>query len=484
MAIRELEPKIVWKNFYELTQIPRPSKHEEKVAEYLVKWGEDHGFETIKDKIGNVIIRVPASEGYENRKGVILQGHMDMVPQKTADTVHDFLKDPIKTKIEDGWVTAEGTTLGADDGIGVALALAILEDDTLKHGPIEVLATMDEETGMTGAINLEPGILKGDILINIDSETEGELYIGCAGGLDALAEFDVKFEEAKKGYESYQLTLKKFNGGHSGMDIILYRANANKAMARLLLPLTRIGVEIVSMNGGSLRNAIPYEAIAELLIPEDKVEDAKAIIENVFAEIKDEYKETDPSPLCLFDKVAEPYSKYIETATALSIVRALLGCPCGVDRMSAAVEGLVETSNNMAVVKTEGNTVSVMCLMRSSVDTAKAYLAEKMRAVFELAGAKFTLAGGYSGWAPKPDAPIIQVMKDNYKNLFGNEPAVMAIHAGLECALLGATYPNWDMVSFGPTIRHPHSPDEKVNIETVDRAWKFLREVIANFPTK
>lgn len=485
MTIRDLQPKIVWNNFYGLTQIPRPSKHEGKVQEYLLKWGKDHGVETFRDDTGNIIMRVPATKGYEDRKAVVLQGHMDMVPQKTADTKHDFLTDPIETQIVGDWVGAKGTTLGADDGVGVAIALSVLEDKTLKHGPIEVLVTYDEETGMTGADCLKPGVLNGDILLNLDSETFGELYIGCAGGLDATADFKYRSISVPEDHVQYKLTVKGMQGGHSGMDIVLYRANANKVAARILLPLLeKYGVKLVSFNGGSLRNAIPFEAEVVMMVPSHKVHNVKESVEATYAEIKAEYAQTDPNMECHFDKESVKSETYIYDNTALKAVKAILACPNGIDRMSATVPGLVETSNNMAIVKSVKGHIYVISLMRSSVDTAKVYLAEKMRSVFNLAGAKFSLAGGYSGWTPKPDTPIITTMKKVFADNFGGELKVMAIHAGLECALMGAKYPNWDMVSLGPTIVHPHSPDERVNIESVAKAWTFVTKVLEKIPKK
>ena len=485
MTIKDLEPKIVWNNFYGLTRIPRPSKHEEKVQQYLLDWGKARGIEVLRDDTGNIIFRKPATPGYENRRGVIFQGHMDMVPQKTADTVHDFLTDPIETEVVGEWVAAKGTTLGADNGIGVCIGLSVLEDNTLKHGPVEVLVTYDEETGMTGADCLKPGVLKGDILLNLDSETEGELYIGCAGGLDGTADFAYRTVSAPEGFESWKLTVKGFSGGHSGMDIILYRANANKAAARILLPLVeKYGVKVVDFTGGSLRNAIPFEAVVSMLVPAAAAADVKAAVEEVFALVKAEYSETDPGAVCYFEKQETPYPSYIEEELMLRALKAIIACPDGVERMSASVEGLVETSNNMAVVRTEDGHLTVRCLMRSSVDTAKENLAQKMRCVFELAGAEFSTQGGYSGWTPKPDTPIISTIKDVYKEKFGKDMKVMAIHAGLECALLGAKYPEWDMVSFGPTIVHPHSPDERVKIDTVGKTWEFVKAVLENIPEK
>jgi dipeptidase D len=485
MNIQDLEPKVVWQNFYALTQIPRPSKHEGKVIEYLYNWGKSHGFETIKDETGNIIIRVPASPGCEKMKGVILQGHMDMVPQKTSDSPHNFLTDPIKAYVDGEWVTADRTTLGADNGMGVALSLAALEDPSVKHGPVEVLVTYDEETGMTGATNLKPGILKGDILINMDSEEEGELCVGCAGGLDAAASFKYLKYKTPEGYAGLKVTVKGLQGGHSGMDISLYRANANKVVARMLLPVMEmLGVKVVSFTGGSLRNAIPFEAEAELVLPKENVDAVVKCIENSFAEIKAEFAESDPTATLILDKVpAAP--KFIQNSVMLRAVKAMLVCPSGVIRMSRTMEGLTETSINMAIVRTEKGKITIHSLMRSAVDTAKAALAQRVRCVFELAGAdQVVFKGGYSGWTPKLDTPANKVMMEQFQKVYGKPMKIMATHGGLECALLGAKYPNWEMVSIGPTVKYPHSPDEKVNIASVARTWEYLKAVLANIPTK
>ena len=485
MTIKDLEPKSVWTAFYELSQVPRPSKHEEKAQQFLLDWGKEHGVSVRKDETGNIIFTKPATPGYENRRGVILQAHVDMVPQKTADTVHDFLKDPIQTQIDGEWVTAKGTTLGADDGIGVSLALAALEDKTLKHGPIEVLITYDEETGMTGAENLKPGEFEGDILLNLDSEAEGELYIGCAGGLDGMADFTYKTVKAGDGYVSYKLTVKGLEGGHSGQDIVLYRANANKIAVRILLPLLeKYGVKVTDFTGGSLRNAIPFEADVAMLVPAENEAAVKTEVERIFAIAKAEFADTDPSAQCYFEKQAEPYTSYIEDDVMLKAVKAIYACPSSVERMSPSMPGLVETSVNMAVVRTEDGHLTVRSLIRSSVDSAKEDLAEKMRCVFELAGASFSTFGGYPGWTPVPTSPVIGLLNDVYHKLFGKDMKVMAIHAGLECALLGAKYPNWDMVSLGPTLLHPHSPDERVKIDTVHKCWKFLVALLEAIPVK
>ncbi|MBQ8837710.1 MAG: aminoacyl-histidine dipeptidase [Bacteroidales bacterium] len=494
MTIKELDPQIVWKNFYELTQIPRPSKKEAQAVEYMYNWGKSHGLETIKDEVGNIIIRKPATPGYEHLKGVILQGHIDMVPQKNADTVHDFEKDPIRTWIDGEWVKAEGTTLGADNGLGVAMGMAVLESEDLKHGPVELLVTVDEETGMTGANALKPGLLQGDILINLDSETEGELYVGCAGGLDATASASYVPAEYDKDWLCYSLAVKGFKGGHSGMDIILCRGNANKIAARILLELlTKADVKLLDLEGGTLRNAIPREAFATVYVPKDRLADAEKVFAEVSAAIKAEYTGTDPDAEFIF----KPYEcaegecccggdgcRYVPQADAVRFVRAIIACPDGVERMSSEMPGLVETSNNLAMVRIEGGQFSVKTLMRSSVDTAKDALAQKFEAVFALAGIETSFAGGYSGWAPNPDSAILATMKRVYLDLYGKEPAVMAIHAGLECGILSGAYPHWDMVSCGPTLLSPHSPDERANIPSVAKCWDFLKAVLENIPAK
>ncbi len=485
MSIKDLDPQIVWKNFYGLTQIPRPSKHEAQVIEYLYNWGKEHGLETLKDETGNIIIRKPATPGFENRRGVILQGHMDMVPQKTSDSPHDFLKDPIKTLIDGEWVTADRTTLGADNGIGVAMGLSVLEDPSVEHGPVEVLVTYDEETGMTGANELRPGVLKGDILINLDSEEEGELCVGCAGGLDATAAFKYYKYNTPKGFCGLCIKVSGLQGGHSGMDISLYRANANKVMARILLPLVELfGARPVSFTGGSLRNAIPFEAVAEILVPEENLEAVKKLIASIFAETRAEFIDSDPG-MALEVKDVPAAPKYIQVSTFLRALKAMIACPSGVIRMSRTMEGLTETSINMAIVRTEKGKIIIHSLMRSAVDTAKADLAERLRCIFELAGADdISFAGGYSGWTPKLDTPMNKVMMEQYEKVYGKPMKIMATHGGLECAIMGAKYPNWEMVSVGPTIKYPHSPDERVNIPSVARTWEYLKAVLRNVPEK
>ncbi len=482
-TIKDLSPKIVWNNFYLLTQQPRPSKHEEKVRAFLLEWARERGIDACADETGNVIMRAPATPGYENLRGVIMQAHMDMVPQKTADTVHDFEKDPIQTQILGDWVGAKGTTLGADDGIGVALAMSVLEDKTLVHGPVEVLITYDEETGMTGANRLKPGLFQGDILLNLDSEDEGELCIGCAGGLDGIADFKYKKVKTPSGYVAYHIGVKGLQGGHSGMDISLYRANACKIIARTLLPLiTKYDGKVAFIKAGSLRNALPFEGGADVLLPADRVVAARQKVARIFADVKAEFQDSDPGAAFQFAKLDKVPADYIQDDVALNAVKAILACPHGVVRMSSAFKGLTETSTNLAMIRCGRGHLTVYSLMRSAVNTAKAQLASEMRCVFELAGAKFTTTGGYSGWTPRPDTPVYKVVCDVWKKVSGKEMKVNATHGGLECALLGAKYPNWEMASIGPTIVHPHSPDERVKIDTVGNAWEFLKELLKAIP--
>ena len=484
MTIKDLKPAVVWNNFYGLTRCPRPSKHEEIVRQHLLDWAKEHKVEAFADETGNVIMRVPATPGFENRKGVVLQGHMDMVPQKTADTVHDFLKDPINTVIDGEWVTAVGTTLGADNGMGVAMAMSVAEDKSVKHGPIEILVTYDEETGMTGAEALKPGLLKGDILLNLDSEDENELCIGCAGGLDAQADFKYRSLPVPRGYVGYKIDIKGLSGGHSGMDISLYRANANKIMVRVLIPLLeRYGAKVADFSGGSLRNAIPFEADALIALPAEKATAAIRYANEILKISQARFEQSDPGMQWSFTKVAKP-ARCIEDAVILNACKAIAVCPSNVIRMSQTMQGLTETSINLAVVRCKRGHLTVNSLLRSAMNTAKQDLALRVRYIFEFAGAKVKFFGGYPGWTPKPDTPINKLINDMHIKLYGKPMNVMATHGGLECALLGAKYPNWEMVSIGPTVLYPHSPDERVHIPAVQRSWDLLKAVLENIPEK
>lgn len=484
MTINELQPKEVFENFYSLTRIPRPSKKEAQVIAFMKKFGEDLGLETIVDAAGNVIIRKPATPGYENRKGIILQAHLDMVPQKNADTVHDFEKDPIETYIDNGWVRAKGTTLGADDGLGAAAAMGVLAAKNLEHGPIEALFTIDEETGMTGANKLKSKVLKGDILLNMDSETEGELYVGCAGGIDTNGSWTPKMEKVPADMVAFQLIVKGLKGGHSGMDINLGRGNANKIMNTLLIMVSqKFGIRLATINGGSLRNAIPRESFATVVVPADKADKMKKFVSDYETAVKEQFAETEPD-LAVLVEDAEMPAKVIDNKTFKNMMEAIAKYPNGVIGMSKDFEGTVETSSNLALVKLEKGKIVTCSLQRGLVDELKDKLAEDVRKVLEDHGAKAESSGSYHGWKPNIDSPILATMKKVYKDKFGKEPKVMVIHAGLECGILGAKYPNWDMISFGPTLVHPHSPDEALLIESVAPFWEFLVETLKNVPEK
>ncbi|MDR3246565.1 MAG: aminoacyl-histidine dipeptidase [Prevotellaceae bacterium] len=485
--IKVLKPSEVWKHFHEITQVPRPSKKEQKAVDFVYRFGKSLGLETIKDEVGNVIIRKPATPGKEATPGIILQTHLDMVPEKNSDKVHDFEKDPITAYIDGDWVTADGTTLGADNGIGVAATMAVLESKTLKHGLIEALFTIDEETGMTGAQNLKPGILKGSILINLDSEDEGELYVGCAGGMDATFKFKYLEQQAPAGAETYKISVTGINpdkivvgmkGGHSGIDINLGRGNANKVIFRILKHLQN-DIYLSAIDGGSARNAIPRESFATVVVPADKINLLATTVSDIEKIVRAELQYTEPDLKINLEKT-EPAATIIEKDVQLKLINAVYACPNGVIRMSDTVPGLVETSTNLAIVKSGNGEITVSCLIRSSLESAKEDLAQMEESVFSLAGAKCEFTGSYPGWNPNPDSLVLSKMKKIYKDLYGEESEVKAIHAGLECGLLGGIYSNLDMISCGPTIRHPHSPDEKVNIKSVEKWWNFLVSTLEN----
>ncbi len=482
--MKELKPVEIWKNFHALTQIPRPSKKEAEIIEFMKKFGEDLGLDTIVDEVGNVIIKKPATPGMEDRKTVVLQGHLDMVPQKNSDKDFDFEKDPIETVIDGEWVTANGTTLGSDNGIGVAAAMAVLESKELKHGPVEALFTIDEETGMTGAFGLKPGLLNGDILINMDSEDEGEMYVGCAGGIDINAEKDYAEQDVPSGFAAYRIDLKGLKGGHSGMDIPLGRANANKLLFRFLMQAeSDFGIRLSSATGGDLRNAIPRESHAVLVVPTDKTAEFQKFVSNYNTIYRNEFSETEPDLSFTASETDMP-GRVASEADQGKMIRAVFATPHGVERMSRSMEGLVETSNNVAVVELKDGKFAVRCLTRSSVDSAKEATAWKIAGIYHLIDAEVSLEGAYPGWKPNMESPILKTSLDVYNKEFGKVPEIKAIHAGLECGLLGGVYPQLDMISFGPTIRFPHSPDEKVNIETVGKFWKFLVALLEAIPAK
>ncbi len=480
-----LRPALVWKHFAEILRIPRPSSHEERIREYVLDFARSKGLECKEDAAHNVYVRKPASQGMEHRKGVILQAHLDMVPQKNNDKQFDFTKDPINAYIDGEWVTADGTTLGADDGIGVASILAVLEDDTLVHGPLEALFTATEETGMDGAFGLKSGLLHGDILLNLDSETEGELYVGCAGGLDANLTFNYVAEAVPSdGYTAARITVKGLKGGHSGIQIVCQRANANKLLFRFLHEAAAAReVLLCSVDGGGLRNAIPREAEAVVLVRSDAFESFAAELAAYEKTVMAEFAGIEDHISIALEKCQAPAQMIAREMTA-KLIKAVVACPDGVQRMSMAMPGLVQTSNNLARVVSDGKTVKLQCLLRSSVNSEKQALGEAIAAVFELAGADVLLTGSYNGWNPDMDSPILHAMVASYETLFGKKPQVTAIHAGLECGIIGATYPNLDMISFGPTIVYPHSPDEKVEIASVAKFYDFLVHTLRNIPEK
>lgn len=481
----KLKPELLWKRFSEICGIPHPSHHEEKIREYIVNFAKEHKLDYTVDEGPNIIIRKPATPGMEGRKTIVLQAHLDMVPQKNSDKEFDFEKDPIEAYIDGEWVTANGTTLGADNGIGASAILAVLESKDIKHGPIEALFTATEETGMDGAFALRAGELKGDILVNLDSETEGELYVGCAGGLDVTA--TMKYDTVKldkNEFTGYRLELKGLKGGHSGMEIVLQRGNANKLLVRFMRNFQeKLGIMLCDIDGGGLRNAIPREAFATVAVMKKNEKTFLAAVKKFEKLYINEYKGIEDSISFKAIPVKTP-SKAINFFDQANLIDAVFACPNGVMRMSTSMPGLVQTSSNLARVVSERGYFKIMCLLRSSVNSEKEDLALMIRTVMELSGATVKQSGAYDGWNPNMESPILKTMKESYNKLFGKEPDVMAIHAGLECGIIGGKYPSMDMISCGPTIKYPHSPDEKVNIASVEKFWKFLCYTLENAPVK
>jgi len=484
VPLTTLTPQPIWNWFAQLCAIPHPSKHEEAIATHIKDWANSKGLTVTRDTVGNVIIKKPATPGYENRKGVIMQAHLDMVPQKNNDTAHDFTKDPIKPYIDGDWVTAHGTTLGADNGIGLCATLAVLGDDSIEHGPLEALFTVDEEAGMTGAFGVEPGYLDGEILLNTDSEDEGEVYMGCAGGVDANIRFEVEREDAPSDHHSFTLVVEGLKGGHSGVDIHLGRGNANKVLTRVLFELAaQYQVRLVSIDGGSLRNALPREASADIMVPSAQLDAFKAQLVNWTNTFKQELAAVEPD-LAIFLDPGDEQTQVLTLALQQRLLASLYGCPHGVFRMSDEIEGVVETSNNLGVIQTRHQEIYVQCLIRSLMDSRRIDAQNTIGSIFELAGASVEFTGAYPGWKPDTSSQIMGVVRDTYQQLFGEIPKIMVIHAGLECGLFKDAYPNWDMVSYGPTIRFPHSPDEKVLIDTVERFWQLTLAILKNIPQK
>ena len=483
--IRNLEPKVLWNQFANLNAVPRPSKKEDRVIAFMKDFGNQLGLETFEDDIRNVIIRKPATPGMENRKPVVLQGHLDMVHQKNADTVFDFDTQGIDMYVDGDWVRARGTTLGADNGLGVAAIMAILESKDIPHPAIEALFTIDEETGMTGALNLKGGILQGQILLNLDTEEDDEIDIGCAGGIDVTATAEFDEEDTPEGSVGYTITVKGLNGGHSGMDIHKGLGNANKIMNRLLFDgFDNFGLQIASIQGGSLRNAIPRESVAKVIIAEVYDEAFVFDMQQIVNEIKSELKSTEPNLEIGFEKMKTTPSKVMPSIAQFYFVRAMYTAHNGVYRMSADFDNLVETSNNIAKVDLANGQLSVQCLTRSSVESAKMDLANALRSAFELMGCEVEFSGSYPGWTPNSKSEILDVLTSIYEKQNKEKAKVVACHAGLECGILGANYPEMDMISFGPTIHGAHSPDERASISSAQKFWKFLVEILATIPVK
>ena len=487
-TLSHLEPASLWQLFEKICSIPHPSKHEQKISAWIQQWAIALGLAIKEDAVGNLIIKKPATAGMENRQGVILQAHMDMVPQKNNDTEHDFLTDPIRpyivTENDGGWVTAQGTTLGADNGVGLASALAVLASTDIPHGPLEVLVTIDEEAGMTGAFGLESGWLEGEILINTDSEQEGEVYMGCAGGIDGSASFDLAFEPTPEQSQAFNLSITGLKGGHSGVDIHTGRANANKLLVRFLLMASeQFSIRLTELNGGSLRNAIPREANASFVVAKDQIPALKAALSEYLNTIRQNLGsiETDIDMLLISP---EDFNECWSLSVQQNILRALNACPNGVIRMSDDIEGIVETSLNLGVIRCKGPKFFAMTLIRSLHDDGRLETQQTIQSLFELAGASINFSGAYPGWKPDTSSAIMQTVRDTYQTLFGKIPEVMVIHAGLECGLFKTAYPNWDMVSFGPTIKFPHSPDEKIQISSVAQYWQLLLATLNAIPSK
>ena len=482
--IRNLEPKALWNKFADLNAVPRPSKKEERVIEFMKNFGNSLGLETFEDEIRNVIIRKPATPGMENRKPIVMQGHLDMVHQKNADTVFDFDTQGIHMYVDGDWVRARGTTLGADNGLGVATIMAVLESKDIPHPAIEALFTVDEETGMTGALNLKGGILQGQILLNLDTEEDDEIDIGCAGGIDVTATRTYNEEEVPEASVGYTITVKGLNGGHSGMDIHKGLGNANKIMNRLLFDgFENFGLQVSEINGGSLRNAIPRESVAKVIISQMFDEAYVYDMQEIISDIKAEYKTTEPNLTIEIVKSDLP-EKIMDLGVQEGIIRAIYAAQNGVYRMSPDMADLVETSNNIARVVVKDGEILVGCLTRSSVESSKFDLANSLRSAFELVGCEVELSGSYPGWTPNVNSEILEVLKDIYEKQNGEQPKVVACHAGLECGILGTNYPGMDMISFGPTIHGAHSPDERASISSAQKYWKFVLEILSNIPVK
>ena len=479
MTIRDLNPKAVWENFYLLTQVPRPSGHLEKVQEFLLQWAKERGIEAFKDNAENIVMRKPATPGMEDRKMAVLQAHMDMVPQKVDESAHNFETDPIETYIDGEWVKAKGTTLGSDDGMGVAAIMGIFESKDLKHGPLEALITADEETCMYGVNHLSADTQKGDILLNIDNETLGEFVIGSAGGINISASLGYKEVAPEEGDIAVKITLKNLRGGHSGLEINEGRANANKLMARLVRQaIIDDDARLASWKGGNMRNAIPRAAEVVLTIPQENLDDLKELVDYCRETFVQEYRGVEENLSLTIEETALPAGEMPDEIQD-NVVNALVACHDGVLRNIPSIPSVVETSSNLGIVKIEGGKVEVLVLARSSSETMMEYIQEMQEACFSMAGMKVEYGGQYGAWQPNFDSPITAKMVEVYNRMYPDAPArVEVCHAGLECSIIGGVYPNMDLVSFGPTLRSPHTPDERCNIPSVEKFWNFLVKLL------
>ncbi|MFI3246598.1 MAG: aminoacyl-histidine dipeptidase [Ferrimonas sp.] len=484
MSLSTLAPSGLWQWFETICRIPHPSKHELALRDHIAQWAQQQGLETHIDAVGNLIIRKAASAGMENRQGVVLQAHLDMVPQKNSDTEHNFETDPIQPYIDGEWVTATGTTLGADNGIGMASALAILADNSISHGPLEVLLTIDEETGMTGAFGLEPGVLQGNMLINTDSEQEGEIYMGCAGGVDASVTLPMSQQPIPADHITTTIAITGLKGGHSGCDINLGRGNANKVLARFLFGhAEELALQVVSINGGSLRNAIPREAWATVAVPSANLPELTRLCAHYQQMVNQDLGAVE-NPISVQLVEAEAATLVMQSSVQKTLLAMLHAAPNGVIRMSDHFPGVVETSVNLGVVTTESDHIAVSFLIRSTSDSGRRMTENMVKALAQLAGAQCELSGAYPGWQPNPQSPLMHTVQATYQRLFDTQPSIQVIHAGLECGLFKKPYPMMDMVSIGPTIRFPHSPDEKVEIASVAKYWQLLLAILSDVPTQ
>ncbi|MCA6222873.1 beta-Ala-His dipeptidase [Photorhabdus antumapuensis] len=482
--LSQLSPQPLWDIFAKICSIPHPSYHEEALAIHIVQWAQEKELYVERDQVGNILIKKPASKGLENRKSVVLQAHLDMVPQKNNDTVHDFTKDPIRPYIDGEWVTAQGTTLGADNGIGLASALAVLADDNVKHGPLEVLLTMTEEAGMDGAFGLQPNWLQADILINTDSEEEGEIYMGCAGGVDFTTTLALTREAVPANYKTLKLIIKGLKGGHSGCDIHLGLGNANKLLARFLAAHTQeLGLKLLDFQGGTLRNAIPREGHVIVAIPADKAAQLIQLKDNYLGILKNEYAIVEKNLTVLLEE-AETDIQALTDDCQNRFISLLNSTPNGVIRMSDVIKGVVETSLNVGVVAMEQDKVNIICLIRSLIDSGKSYVIGMLSSLAKLSNAEISAKGDYPGWQPDANSPVMHLVQETYQQLFDKTPNIMVIHAGLECGLFKKPYPDMDMVSIGPTITGAHSPDEQVHIKSVGQYWQLLTAILKAIPEK